>query len=730
VTSKPPATVLRLAVPAPLRRLFDYTAPPDIAVDRLRPGHCLRVPFGRREATAVLLELAQESELDVAQLRAASRLIDEELLIPERLLQLCRWASAYYEYPVGEVFAAALPKRLREGREPPRTAWTLSLRGRGLPEGAPRRAKSQARALSLLRERSHSNDELRDAGISSAVMRELLAKELVVRCTASPGLPASDLRESPPELAPEQREAVSAIAAGDGFRCHLLNGVTGSGKTEVYLQLIARCLEEGRQALVLVPEIGLTPQTLARFEARFACTIATLHSGLAEGARFEAWEAARNGSAGIVIGTRSAVFTPLARPGLVVVDEEHDASYKQQDGFRYSARDVAIKRAQLEQVAVVLGSATPSLESLHNVDRGRFQQHLLRSRRGGGALPRLRTIDLRGLPLEAGISAELLAAIRQTAEVDQQQVLLFLNRRGYAPTLQCHGCGWVAECDHCSARLTVHLGRDRLRCHHCGAQQRLPRHCPDCGGRHLLTRGLGTEQTEAFLRAQLSCPVLRVDSDSMRGHDAMQTLVDLGRSARTAVILGTQMLTKGHHFPGVQLVGVIDADALMFSADFRGEERMAQLITQVAGRAGRERSGAQVIVQTHHPEKALFGALASGDYAGIAAQLLAERRGAGLPPTGQLAMIRADAPEERAGEAFLDELRRALPPLPDDCRLIGPLPAALSRRAGLFRWQLWCLAASRTSLRRALDALVGDAEKKKRPRRLNWFVDVDPIDVA
>ncbi|MEM9759163.1 MAG: primosomal protein N', partial [Pseudomonadota bacterium] len=559
VSTEAQAPVLRLAVPAPLRRLFDYLPPPDADAENLIPGACLRVPFGTRELTAVLVEISNAPQDPAQTLKAALATVDNRTRLPEKLLALCLWAAAYYQHPVGEVCAAALPKRLRDGREMPLHAWRLTLRGRGLPEGALARARSQARTLALLQAGPRGHESLRRDGISTAVLRELAAKGLIERCAGDAAAPTAELRETPPTLAAEQHSAARAIAATDGFACHLINGITGSGKTEVYLQLIERCLVAGRQALVLIPEIGLTPQTLARFSARFACPIAALHSGLATGARLAAWQAAASGAAGIVIGTRSAVLTPLARPGLFIVDEEHDTSYKQQDGFRYSARDVAIKRAQLEAVPVVLGSATPSVESLQNARLGRFHEHVLSARRGGGALPAVKTIDLKGLPMESGISPELLQAIRDTTERDRRQTLLFLNRRGYAPTLQCHSCGWVGECKNCSARLTVHLRQRRLQCHHCGAKQTLPELCPTCGSPRLLTRGLGTEQTEAFLTAALSCPIHRIDSDAMRGRDAMQALLDIAESEEPCVILGTQMLTKGHHFPRVQLVGVLDA---------------------------------------------------------------------------------------------------------------------------------------------------------------------------
>ncbi|WP_008293179.1 primosomal protein N' [Congregibacter litoralis] len=727
--SKKPA-VLRVAAPVPLRRPFDYLAPESQNPDRLRPGIRLRVPFGKREITAILLEVAAEASVNAEQLRPALDVLDDKPLLTPGIMALCKWSSDYYQHPVGEVFSAAIPKALREGRGLSETHWRLTTEGKGLPEGALSRAKSQAKALALLQTGEQLPEVLKNAGISGAVLRELTAKGLVERCRITTSLPSAALKENGPPLSEEQGSAVAAVE-WDSFSCHLLQGVTGSGKTEVYLRLIAACLDRGEQALVLIPEIGLTPQTVKRFEARFQSPVAVLHSGLSDGQRFAAWQAAQSGTAGIVMGTRSAIFTPLARPGLIIVDEEHDGSYKQQDGFRYAARDVAVKRAQLEGCPVMLGSATPSLESLENARRERYRHHFLRGRQGGGELPMLQTVDLRGLQLNAGISDYLMAAIRETVEAQKRQALLFLNRRGFAPTLQCHSCGWVAGCDHCDARLTVHLRKRCLRCHHCAAQRALPAQCPDCGGTALLTHGLGTEQTEEFLRNVLSCPVHRVDSDAMRGVDAMQSLLEVAHSEEPCVILGTQMLTKGHHFPAVQLVGVIDADALLYSADFRGEERMAQLVVQVAGRAGRESAGGKVLIQTHYPDDPLFEALRHGHFESITRSLLDKRRASGLPPYGQLMLLRSDARNERDGEAFLRAVQKEVTGfLPPDCQLIGPLPSAMPRRAGRFRWQLWCLSASRGSAMAAARLLVERAEGLRKSRELSWFIDVDPSDVV
>jgi primosomal protein N' (replication factor Y) len=704
------------------------------AVNTLQPGLRLRVPFGARTVTGYLVEVCRDSELEKSALKHVDAVLDEAPLVPAALLQLCDWAARYYHHPPGEVFAAAFPVTLRQGK-PHRPGgspgWQLTPRGLGLPPGALSRSPRQAEALALLQAAPAVSKELfRERGISPAVLRNLADKALVQQCSVAPPPTAPTSR---PGLAlnPEQADAVAALLrARETFSCHLLEGVTGSGKTEVYLQLIADCLARGRQALVLIPEIGLTPQTLERFRQRFAANIVTLHSGLGEAERYRAWEAARDGSAHIVIGTRSAIFTPLHAAGLLIVDEEHDGSYKQQDGFRYSARDVAVKRGQLEGCPVLLGSATPSLESLHNVAAGRYQLHRLRQRAGTSSLPTIRAIDVRRQELQAGLSPALLNAIENTLQA-RQQVLLFLNRRGYAPTLQCHDCGWVAQCSACDARLTVHRRLGQLRCHHCGAGKRTPQRCPQCHGSKLITAGLGTEQTEEFLRRRFAqWPVFRVDSDSMQARHAMRDLVRLINRGEPGILLGTQMLTKGHHFPAVSLVAVIDADALLFSADFRGQERMAQLLTQVAGRAGRAEQAGEVLVQTHYPDHPALQAMLHVDYGDQARALLLERQATGMPPAGQLVMLRSDCSDVTLGEDFLQSVRRqAEQALPAGARLIGPLPAPMQRRAGMYRCQLILLAPDRRAAQLAAGLLVARAENIPARRGLKWSIDVDPLDL-
>jgi primosomal protein N' (replication factor Y) len=727
---------LRLAIPSPLRQLFDYLPPENMeqhSLDALAPGCRLEVPFGSRQVCGLLVEIAAESTLDGKRLKAAAAIVDEQPLISPTLLKLCFWASEYYKYPLGEILAAALPTALRQGKAHRAATvrhWQLSTTGKGLPEGALGRAPQQAKLLALLQQHeSIDAEQMTAAGISAAVRRQLETKGLIATLEVPlPRVPAA--AGEGPELSAEQQAGVEAVAGElETFGCFLLEGVTGSGKTEIYLRLIQRVLEAGRQALVLVPEIGLTPQTIARFEQRFDAEIAVLHSGMADGARLDAWEAARSGRAHIVIGTRSAIFASLAEPGLIVVDEEHDSSFKQHEGFRYSARDLAVKRAQLEGIPVILGSATPSLESLHNANAGRYRKLQLRQRVGAGKLPGFSILDIRQSPLQGGMSETLLQAVATELKAGNQ-ILLFLNRRGYAPTLQCHDCGYVAECRHCDSRLTLHRRLNELRCHHCEWRQAIPGNCPQCGGAQLSAQGIGTEQSESVLRKLFPGTALyRVDRDSMQRRGAMSEVLAAVHQGDPCILLGTQMLTKGHHFPDVTLVGLIDTDAGLFSADFRGPERMGQLLTQVAGRAGRADKPGHVILQTHYPDHPLVRILLEQGYDGFAAELLEQRRQAGLPPFGQLLMLRAEARQMAMAEEFLRDVRAgAEKNSSGEVQFIGPLPAPMQRKSGRYRAQLLLSSPSRSAVQRAAQTLVDVAEDLPAGKRLRWSLDVDPLD--
>ncbi len=736
-------TIYQVAVASPLRRLFDYLpARPPASGEQglLAPGCRVRVPFGRRQVVGFVVKTQTESKVAPDKLKTISEVIDPVPLISPTLFGLYLWSASYYQYPIGEALANCFPTRLRQGEPIPNTQqkrWRLTTHGLALPSTALKRAPRQQQLLQLLQQRqSVSVEEIKTNGLSGQIVKQLQQKGLIESfdspTSVQPWGDGDCLAESPLRLYQEQQQALEAIKTS-GFNTYLLQGETGSGKTEVYLQLIEKIIGQGKQALVLIPEINLTPQTLQRFKTRFACPVAVLHSGLTDLERATAWNQARTGEAAIVLGTRSGIFTPLKNPGLLIIDEEHDAAFKQQDGFHYSARDVAVMRAKMESVPLLLGSATPSLESIHNANTGRYTRLILSRRAGSARPPTWQLVNLREKKLNAGFSAELIAAIEDELR-QQHQVMIFLNRRGYAPTLSCHSCGWIAGCHHCEARLTVHRQIDRLLCHHCEHQQKLPPRCPNCHSGKLQFLGQGTERSEAILDALFpDTPVLRVDRDSTRRKNAMQGLLDQVNQGEPCILVGTQMLAKGHHFPNVTLVVILDVDGGLFTADFRAPERMGQLITQVAGRAGRGDKPGRVILQSHHCDHPLIQTITGEGYAAFAESLLNERKLAELPPYSYMALLRAESTQREDAEAFLRDARREaetlLPPSPD-CRYLGPLPPPMEKRSGLFRQQISISCDRRQPLQAMLTTLSQKLENNKKARKLRWSIDIDPQDMS
>ena len=743
------STVLRVALPVPLPRLFDYLPPPGVEAASVEAGRRILVPFGNRELCGMVVGhgMAGIGVEAGIQIKPALALPDPAPLLQGELLGSLRWLAGYLHAPLGEVLATALPAVLRRGEPLPETThygWRLSEAGRtALP--AMRAGKPKTLAMLL--------DDLRDEdGLDAespgwrTPMRALRERGLVERLTLdrktklgseSPFLRKGD---SDPNFArtrgegnarafplnDEQRNAADAIRAGSGFAPFLLDGVTGSGKTEVYLDAIGDCLARGRQALVLVPEIGLTPQTLARFRTRLGVPVHALHSGLNDGERAATWLAAARGQARVIVGTRSAVFVPLPEAGLIVVDEEHDGSYKQFDGIRYHARDFAIVRARALEVPIVLGSATPSLESLHNAQAGRHAQLRLRHRAGDAKPPVVRIVDVRKRPLQAGLSSEALDAIRVALDAGGQ-VLVFKNRRGYAPALLCHDCGWSAQCRRCDASMTVHAHGRRLQCHHCGARAAAPLACPDCASLALQPQGNGTERIEEDLAARFAeVPVLRIDRGSTHGRDALQKhFATLGDDP--GILIGTQMLAKGHDLGNLRLVVVVGIDEGLFSADFRSGEKLAQLLVQVAGRAGRADKPGSVLLQTHHPEHPLLNTLVAGGYHAFAEIELAQREAAGFPPFAHLALLRAEAKHADPPMQFLQRAKTSLHAAAVEAH--GPLPAPMPRRAGYQRAQLLLSATQRRDLHAALDALLPALHADPEARKLRWSLDVDPAEL-
>jgi len=753
--------VVRVALPTPLRRLFDYRA--GQADERaIKAGTRVRVPFGQRRLIGVAMEMAAGSELPDERLKPVLEALDAQPVFDPATLALLGWAADYYHHPIGEVLAAALPKALRLGAAIDSTEerWVVTAPGlQAYASGEPRRAPRQRQLLAVLADRGDSGPGGTDAsprapGLAAAELDEKLdswrdaARALVVRgwlaaiVTAPAPAAAAALPSEPPVVGPgpepneEQRVAIERICDSLGtFGGFVLHGVTGSGKTEVYLRIVERALRLGRSALVLVPEIGLTPQLVGRFRQRFAVPMAVLHSALTDHDRLLAWREAFSGGARIILGTRSAVFAPAQELGVIIVDEEHDTSFKQHEGgFRYSARDLAVVRAQRAGVPVVLGSATPALETLQNVITGRYTRVVLTQRAAQAAPPRLALLDLRANAARAGISTPAAQAIERHLGAGGQ-VLVFLNRRGYAPTLLCTACGWIAPCRDCDARLTVHLAAARLRCHHCGADSPLPERCPQCGFA-VKSVGQGTERIEETLAALFpGIPCIRLDRDVVRRRGDMEEAMRRMAAGEARILVGTQMVTKGHDFPNVTLVVVLNADQGFFSSDFRAPERLAQTIVQVAGRAGRGEKAGEVLIQTEFPDHPLLLSLLAEGYEGFARTALLERRQASWPPFSRLAAVRDSAKTAEAALAFLTEARKAAEELRAhrgggrEIRLLGPAPAAMAKRAGRYHAQLLVESTERAALHRFLDAWLPGLESLPSVRRVRWALDVDPIDI-
>lgn len=742
------SAVLRVAIDAPVMGLFDYLPPvgPPLGAPAgapsgppVLPGQRVLVPFRQSRRVGVVLALAERSNVPAARLRRALAVLDPKPLLDRELMALLDWASSYYQHPPGEVYATALPRLLRQGRDPAKraVAWRITPAGcEQLTAGALSRAPVQARLLGALAQADGLlAPELEELAAGWATpMRVLVRKGWAARGLAAEREPEAVPAEPPPQPTQAQAEAIAAIGAiaeATGYGAFLLQGVTGSGKTEVYLRCIARALEAGRQSLLLVPEIGLTPQLVARFRRRFPGErIALLHSGLTDRQRLEAWAMARAVRARIVIGTRSAVFVPLSQPGLIVVDEEHDASLKQQDGFRYSARDLAVWRARQLGVPVVLGSATPSLESMANALRGRYQRLRLPERTGAARPPKVHLVDLRRHVASDGLSPPLAEAIARHLGAGGQ-VLIYLNRRGFAPTLMCPGCGQCLECSRCDARMVLHRGAQQVSCHHCGATRPAPTHCAACGG-ELHAVGQGTERLEAALTARFPGHALvRIDRDTTRARGEIERRLGDVADGRADILLGTQMLAKGHDFPGVTLVGIVEADQGLFGTDFRASERLAQTFVQVAGRAGRAERPGEVYLQTLFPEHPLLQVLVREGYERFADEALAERRAAGWPPFTCLALLRAEAPDRARPDDFLQAARAAGERLQAGAvRLLGPAPSAMERRAGRYRAQLLVESASRAELQKFLLPWRAAIAALPEAGRTRWSLDVDPIELA
>lgn len=727
--------IARVAVNAPLRSLFDYRIPDGVSP---MPGARVAVSFGRSKTVAVVTALVAESDYPLSKLKPLDAVIDDRPLLSARDLDFLVWVADYYHHPIGEVIATALPRRLRsvlEALDPGEPMWQLTAAGDDFLANGPGRAPRQFEILTWLHQQpaQHAPQARLKSlfSASSAVIRSLCDKGLIEAASLHVPAQSPAAASSEHELNAEQAAACEVLMGDLGaFAVALLDGVTGSGKTEIYLRLAVDVVARGQSVLVLVPEIALTPQLFERFRQRLGDTVQMTHSAMTDNERERSWQRMRLGLSRVLLGTRSSVFTPCGDLGLVIVDEEHDPSFKQTEGFRYSARDLAIVRAQRAACPVVLGSATPSLESIRNAQSGRYRHLRLKRRAGKAQPPRIDLLDIRDQPLKCGVSQPLFERVDATL-VRGEQVMLFLNRRGFAPVLSCFSCGWLSDCPRCDARQTVHRGSNLLWCHHCGAQRRVPTVCPSCGEDNLHPLGQGTEQLESYLTERYTdYPLIRVDRDATARKGSLDALLRQLHDADAAILVGTQMLAKGHHFPRVTLVGVLDADGGLYSADFRSTERMAQLLVQVAGRAGRGERPGQVLIQTRFPEHPLLQTLVHDGYRAFAEQALTERAAASMPPYSHQALLRAEAAKRDVAEDFLAQVVAwASQTAGRGVELWGPVPAPMARRAGKHRVHLLVQAKQRAALHSVLRALPDFAATLPLAKRVRWSLDIDPIDL-
>lgn len=733
--------LIEVLVPIPLMERFSYLLPKHIHRDSLKPGSRVLVPFGRRTLVGVVWKTTSLKTSGI-RYKYVKDVIDREPLLNKDLMKLAEWASRYYHHPLGEIITYFFPPSLRKGSDAKFSEtkfWSLTTKGEFIQLSELSKAPNQQKAIELFREKGElAQIAVKAYGISSASLKALEKKELVQYCNreASPFVKNKEVttERKLKKLNEEQNHAVESIIDSSGSnKVFLLNGITGSGKTEVYIRAIQDTISKGKQALVLIPEIGLAPQSEDRFKKYFGERVLSFHSAKSEKEKLNAWLGASRGLVDIIIGTRSSVFIPMSNIGLIVVDEEHDLSFKQVERFKYSARDIALYRAKLQNIPIILASATPSLETLNNALINKYQILNLTKRATGAELPKYQLVDLRGESLESGLSQELINGIEGELE-SGNQILIFLNRRGYAPSMICKSCGWISTCNRCDAHMTLHKKPLKLHCHHCDAQKEKPSKCPECDSSKFESYGHGTERVEEFLKERFpDFPVLRIDSDSTRKKDSMSNYLNIIKEGSPMVLLGTQLLAKGHHFPDVTLVGVVDADSGLFSADFRGSERVAQLMTQVAGRAGRDKKPGKVLLQTYCPEHPQIEELMKGNYENFARQLLVERKLLNSPPFYFQAKIQAESMNSSTSRNFIIKLLDDLTKnknKPKGLRVVGPLPSIMEKKSGVFRWEINIFSENRKSLHEFLDSTQSLLYRKEVSKKVRWSLNIDPISLV
>lgn len=735
----PKNRIVKVAVPCPLYKTFDYLLKPQHASKTVCAGMRVQIPFGRQKLIGIIIEEVQKSDFPTNKLKTIHAVLDETSLFTPEILNLLFWSARYYVHPLGDAVQTAMPVFLRNNIDATPSLseyWSIDP-DQTIPHDeiikSLERAPKQLQIYQLLCDAENGLDAFSLNTITNhwrSPLKALIEKQFIRQKVKPAVLTATESSKKNVKLTEEQIAAISSISTHlDEHSVHVLNGVTGSGKTEVYLSLCETTLNNNKQVLVLVPEIGLTPQLTQRFREHLNTNIVVLHSAMNDKQRYAAWHAASNNQAQLIIGTRSTIFTPLPQLGLIIIDEEHDGSYKQQDGFRYNARDLAIIRAKNSNVPVILGSATPSIESLNNINEQRYMVHYLRNRANKKPLPKIKLINLCNQKLLEGMAETLLSKIKEHL-AQQGQVLLFINRRGFAPLLMCHECGWTTNCQRCDAHMTFHKRRNQLHCHHCGSQRGAPTECEDCGSTNILAIGAGTERIENYLQnAFPDTQVSRIDRDTTRNKGALEDKLEKAHSGESGILVGTQMLAKGHDFPNLTLVCILDTDQALFSADFRAAEHLAQLVTQVSGRAGRAEKAGEVLIQTHHPDHPLLQTLLHKGYPAFAEAALKERQAAGLPPARHLAILRCESVEAKSAQLFLNQaIEQSQQVNTDQVEIFGPISAPMERRAGRFRYQIMLQCKTRKPLHQFISWWAPQLQQLASARKARWSIDVDPYD--
>ena len=740
--------VIQVAISVPMPQLFDYKIDSSMTPNFDDEGEhnsaligCrVLVPFGPRKCVGIVLRVNVKSEYENAKLKSVISILDSSSVCSDRMLRLGKWMSDYYHYPIGEVLHTLLPAALRKHQSgktkaaiATQTYLRLSSTNSAHEEIDTLLARS-AKQFDLYRmlEKGPQLLALTKQEFTPAIIKALIDKALVekVEIVEKPNDWTTQLSISEkPQPNIEQAMAISTINLAQGFDTMLIEGVTGSGKTEVYLQIIEPLLSAGKQVLILVPEIGLTPQTVGRFEKRFGIRVGTLHSNLNDTERLQVWQQAKEGSLGIIIGTRSSVFTEMKNPGMIIVDEEHDESFKQQDNLKYHARDIAVYRAKQLNIPLVLGSATPSLESLHNALEKKYRHISLPNRAGSAAMPAQRLMNIKGQPMQYGIAQGMLDKMQIQLDAGNQ-VMVFVNRRGYAPALLCHQCGHVESCERCDNPMTVHKSANNLQCHRCADIRHLPKNCPACGHNELDTFGIGTEQLQQGLETLFpDFATVRVDSDTVRGKGKLTKLLQEINQKKYQILVGTQILSKGHHFPDVTLVLILNVDSALFSADFRAPEKLAQLITQLSGRAGRSDKAGEMWLQTHCPEHPLLQDLINNGFSDFARYALLERKHALLPPYEHQICIRSESHHKHLSVHFLQICAQLFTQF-QHAKVLGPFPAFIEKRQGRYRNLLIVQSASRKYLQQATEQANKALSEMRVSTQLRWSIDVSPIDFS